>query len=117
MIRPRLLAPTIASLALTGIIGLSVAPPALAATGGSTTATAASTSAHKAKATIAPLTIPATTTTHGTLAGTFTPTSFSTSNGVLNVTGVVTGTLTSPTRRRSERQLGDHRRRHLHGDD
>jgi hypothetical protein len=93
MIRPRLLAPAIASLALTGIIGLSAAPPALAATGGRTTAAAASTSAHQAKAAVSS-TINQTTGA-GTFTGTFTPTSFSTSSGQLNVTGQLTGTFTN----------------------
>jgi len=93
MIRPRLLAPAIASLALTGIIGLSAAPPALAATGGRTAAAAASTSAHQAKAAVSS-TINQTTGA-GTFTGTFTPTSFSTSGGQLNVTGQLTGTFTN----------------------
>lgn len=93
MIRPRLLAPAIASLALTGIIGLSAAPPALAATGGRTAAAAASTSAHQAKAAVSS-TINQTTGA-GTFTGTFTPTSFSTSSGQLNVTGQLTGTFTN----------------------
>ncbi len=96
----RLVASVIVSVALTGIVGASAAPPALAAPTAETTAAAIS--AHAAKGVILPVDIVGQAvirngTVDGHFAGTFTATGFSTTDGQLFVTGVVAGTFISTT--------------------
>lgn len=92
MQKTRLLAPALAGLALTGMVGLTAAPALAAAP----TAPAATSAARTGTAT-ATSTLTSTLADGSTFAGTFTPTGFTTSNGQLSVTGLVTGAVTSTT--------------------